>query len=139
MMIDEIERRLRLPAPDEPAILPPLYLPVQVGTAPLTGRKKSVSASVGSDGSLPLVLLGAVLLLVGGPRGRPRLPGALRLEGASRCGPDPGPVRGSGHHGRLSGRLDPAHTARAARQQRRLGGAHRRRWEVDGCEPDSAA
>ena len=34
MTFDEIERRLRLPAPDEPAVLPALLLPIQVGTAP---------------------------------------------------------------------------------------------------------
>jgi len=64
MTIDELERRLRLPAPDEPAVLPALLLPVRVGTAPLSGR--TIDLRLGRRRRpMPLVLLGTVLLLVG--------------------------------------------------------------------------
>ncbi len=137
MMIDEIERRLRLPAPDEPAILPPLYLPVQVGTAPLTARE--IGLRVGRQRrSLPLVLLGAVLLLVAALAGA-LVSGALRLETLRDAVPIPGLYTGSGitfDYPDDWARLTPhAPLGNSAAWVALIVGNR----AVTGCEPDSAA
>jgi hypothetical protein len=94
MTTDEIERRLRLPAPDEPALLPALYLPVQVGTAPLTARDLGLRDDRGRR-PMSLVLLGAVLLLVAALAGA-LLTGALRLQQLRDALPIPGLYTGRG-------------------------------------------
>jgi hypothetical protein len=94
MTVDEIERRLRLPAPDEPASLPALLLPVRVGTAALPDR--TIDFRLGRRRRpMPLVLLGSVLLLVAALVGA-LLVGAFRLEQLRDAVPIPGLYTGRG-------------------------------------------
>src|SRR6186997_2245267 len=94
MTFDEIERRLRLPAPDEPSVLPALLLPIQVGTSRLAERR--VDLRVGRRRwSTPLAVLGTALLLVGALVGA-LLTGALRLEQLRDAMPVPGLYTGQG-------------------------------------------
>ena len=94
MTIDEIERRLRQPAPDEPSVLPALLLPIHVGAAPLSERR--VDLRVGRRRwSTPLAVLGTALLLVGALVGA-LLTGALRLEQLRDALPIPGLYTGHG-------------------------------------------
>ena len=95
MTTDEIERRLRLPAPDEPTLLPALYLPVQVGYGAPDSARDGPPRRVGTRRPVPLVLLGAVLLLVAALAGAV-LTGALRLEQLRDALPIPGLYAGHG-------------------------------------------
>jgi len=61
MTTDEIERRLRYAAPDEPATLPPLLLPLQIGTEPVSER--SIDLRLGRRRrSMPLAGVAAVAI-----------------------------------------------------------------------------
>ena len=64
MHSDEIERRLRLAAPDEPSFLPPLLLPQATGGVNMTGRRVR-AGSTGSSLRLlsPRLVLALVALL----------------------------------------------------------------------------
>lgn len=78
MHSDEIERRLRLPAPDEPSLLPPLLLPQGVGGFELTGRVRPGSAG----GSLRLISprLAIALIALLAALVAATVTGALRLD-----------------------------------------------------------
>jgi len=94
MTFDEIERRLRLPAPDEPAVLPALVLPVRIGTAPLSER--TIDLRLGRrQGRVPALLLATALLLVSAMIGAV-LVGALRVEQLRDALPIPGLYTGRG-------------------------------------------
>ena len=79
MHSDEIERRLRLPAPDEPSFLPPLLLPQAVGGFELTGRRVRPGSAGGSlrllSPRLVIVLFALLLALAAAT-----VSGALRLD-----------------------------------------------------------
>ena len=94
MTIDELERRLRLPAPDEPTVLPALLLPIQVGTARPAERRVDLRAGRRRT-SMPVLVLGTALLLVGALVGA-LLSGALRLEQLRDALPIPGRYAGHG-------------------------------------------
>ncbi len=94
MTFEEIERRLRLPAPDEPAMLPALVLPVRVSTAALSDR--TIDLRLGRrQRRVPLVLLAAMLLLATAVAGA-LLVGALRIEQLRDALPIPGVYGGRG-------------------------------------------
>ena len=137
MTTDEIERRLRLPAPDEPAHLPALYLPVQVGTTALTDRE--VGLRLGRQRrTVPVVLLGAVLLLVAALVGAV-LTGALRLDLLRDAIPVPGQFAGRGitlDYPDDWTPLTPHDPLGSGGSSVALIVGNRR---VDGCEPDSEA
>ena len=78
MHSDEIERRLRLPAHDEPSILPPLLLPQASGFDLTGGRVRAGSAG----GSLRLLSPRLVLALVAllAALAAATVSGAIRLD-----------------------------------------------------------
>jgi hypothetical protein len=94
MTFDEIERRLRLPTPDEPLSLPALLLPVRVETAALPDRSIDLRLGQGRR-PMSLVLLGSVLLLIAALVGAV-LAGAFRLELLRDALPIPGLYTGRG-------------------------------------------
>jgi hypothetical protein len=137
MTIDDIERRLRLAAPDEPAVLPALLLPVQIGTAPVTER--SVDLQLGRRRRpVSLVLLGTVLLLVAGLVGAV-VSGAIRLEQLRDAMPIPGLYTGRGisldYPDDWTRLTPPDPTGSSGAWVATIIGNR----EVDGCAPDSAA
>lgn len=94
MTFDEIERRLRLPAPDEPAVLPALLLPVRVATAALPDR--SIDLRLGRrQRRLPVLMLATGLLLVAAVAGALGV-GALRIDQLRDALPIPGLYSGRG-------------------------------------------
>jgi hypothetical protein len=94
MTFDEIERRLRLPAPDEPAMLPALVLPVRVSTATLPDR--TIELRLGRrQRRVPALMLATGLLLAAAVVGAV-LVGAFRLEQLRDALPIPGLYTGRG-------------------------------------------
>lgn len=79
MHSDEIERRLRLPAPDEPSFLPPLLLPQTTAGFDLTGRRVRAGSTGGSlrlvSPRLAIALVALLLALAAA-----MVTGALRLD-----------------------------------------------------------
>jgi hypothetical protein len=135
MTVDEIERRLRLPAPDEPLSLPALLLPVRVDTAAFPDR--SIDLRLGrQQRRMPLVLLGTVLLLVAALVGAV-LAGAFRLEQLRDALPIPGMYTGRGitfDYPDDWTRLTPHDPFGNSGSAVALIVGNR---EVEGCEPDS--
>jgi hypothetical protein len=137
MTIDELERRLRIPAPDEPAMLPPLLLPMHLATERLAERR--IDLRLGSRRrTMPMVLLGTALLLVA-TLVTALLVGALRLEQVRDALPIPGMYTGRG----ITLDYPDDWTVFTPRGPLSTSGA----WvaliagnrAVDGCEPDSEA
>jgi hypothetical protein len=64
MLSHEIERRLRLPAPDEPRLLPSLVLPTSIGDYGKVRGRTGFRPSASQTGFLPRRLVLAVLALV---------------------------------------------------------------------------
>ena len=79
MHSDEIERRLRLPAHDEPSFLPPLLLPQAAGGFELTGRRVRAGSTGGSlrliSPRLAIALIALLAALVAAT-----VSGALRID-----------------------------------------------------------
>lgn len=137
MTFDEIERRLRLPAPDEPAMLPALLLPVRVSTATLPDR--TIELRLGRrHRPMSLVLLGMVVLLVATLAGT-LFVGALRLEQLRDALPIPGLFTGRGitlDYPDGWTRLTPWNPLGNSGASVALITGNR---EIAGCEPDSPA
>jgi hypothetical protein len=137
MTIDEIERRLQLPAPDEPVHLRPLILPIRIASAPLDARQLDFRFGRGRR-TMPMMLVGVVLLLVAALVGAV-LAGALRLEQLRDALPIPGMYSGRGisiDYPDGWRRLTPHDPLGSSGSSVALIVGNR---DVDGCEPDSEA
>jgi hypothetical protein len=135
MTIQELERRLRMPALDEPAVLPALVLPM---TEPATLAGREVRLRLGrSERRLPLRLAIGVLLLLG------VLIGAI-AAGAIYLTTHPAPFLTPGLYAGRGIQLDypPAWTRLTPIDPFGGSGASvallASSRSIDGCEPDSA-